>query len=652
MRSPSARPNWPGAPGTGGGTSSRPAAASGAAVMKGFSPGSRQTIARSAPPGDAAARRLANAAGGSSKNITPNREATTRGPGPKSWRCASAATKGTSRPARDTRSRAAVSMGSETSTPVTAVPAPSRRASARVVAPVPHPTSSTEGMPGAASATRSTRSSSSGTYMASRTPCRRTHAPPPGPFHCAACSVPIRPPPVAVPRDHAATARSAHLVPAPAAGPGPRAGGRWVRGCGAGSLSPGPGAGQGRDGRGVPGVGHAPRALGRAQAAPPPVRRRPGLPAPVPARGGGRGGPARAARRAGARLRGDRRPAVPRHASHRRHRSRDRPGRGPARSPARARPDHAGRRRARCRPRRGSGPPRRQAVERAGGAGRLRPPGRLRHRPLHGIGDRRGLGDRDHGLHGPRAVAGRARRRALRRVLPRLPAARVPHRLAALRRRRPARARRRPPAPAPARPDRRRDPAGAATRHRPRHGEGARGPARGRRGVRRGGESGPAPRADRAADAARPPPVGPARPRLASLVAAAPRPVGSADPRPRARGPAARRGDRRGAPLRRRRDLRRVQPGRGGLLRRRRGRLHRQRGRPVRLGVRHRPARPGGRGPPRRRDRGRRRRPRGRAAVRHHQPPRPARPVRDRHAHLRRRRRRRPPPAPRSPCRW
>ena len=140
-----------------------------------------------------------------------------------------------------------------------------------------------------------------------------------------------------------------------------------------------------------------------------------------------------------------------------------------------------------------------------------------------GLGDRRGLGDRDHGLHGPRAAAGRARRRALRRVLPGLPAARVPHRLAALRRRRPVRARRRPPAPAPARPDRRDDPAGAATRDRPRHGEGARGPARGRRGVRRGGEGGPARSGDRAAHPARP--VGPARPR-AGVAGRRPSPAG------------------------------------------------------------------------------------------------------------------------------
>ena len=52
------------------------AAATAAAIMKGFSAGLRQATKVSVPSGRTPRRMLAKAASGSSKNITPNREMT------------------------------------------------------------------------------------------------------------------------------------------------------------------------------------------------------------------------------------------------------------------------------------------------------------------------------------------------------------------------------------------------------------------------------------------------------------------------------------------------------------------------------------------------------------------------------------------------
>ena len=71
----SANANCPGAFGRRGGRfGSSGAAALSAVVMNGFDAPLRQAITRSSPPSRTACRRFANAATGSSKNITPKRE--------------------------------------------------------------------------------------------------------------------------------------------------------------------------------------------------------------------------------------------------------------------------------------------------------------------------------------------------------------------------------------------------------------------------------------------------------------------------------------------------------------------------------------------------------------------------------------------------
>ncbi|KAG1080397.1 hypothetical protein G6F40_015897 [Rhizopus arrhizus] len=73
-RSPSAKANCPGAPGTRGGSSSASPMARSAVVMNGFSSAPRQAMKRRPAPGSAARCRLAKAAPVSSKNITPSRD--------------------------------------------------------------------------------------------------------------------------------------------------------------------------------------------------------------------------------------------------------------------------------------------------------------------------------------------------------------------------------------------------------------------------------------------------------------------------------------------------------------------------------------------------------------------------------------------------
>ena len=76
-RSASAKANGPGAPGVGGG-GGRQVLRRGRSgtVISGFSASARQQTKASRPPGFRAPRRLAKAAGGSAKNITPKREKT------------------------------------------------------------------------------------------------------------------------------------------------------------------------------------------------------------------------------------------------------------------------------------------------------------------------------------------------------------------------------------------------------------------------------------------------------------------------------------------------------------------------------------------------------------------------------------------------
>ena len=155
--------------------------------MKGLSSGPRQTTARSAPPGAVARRRFANAATGSAKNMTPKRDVRrSNASGSNGCVPASAHTKRGAGVSPAARSRATSIMGAERSTPVHVADAPSRRASAMVVAPVPQPTSSTFVAPSAAAVSAS--SASTGRKRSSSTACAATHASPELPFHRAACS--------------------------------------------------------------------------------------------------------------------------------------------------------------------------------------------------------------------------------------------------------------------------------------------------------------------------------------------------------------------------------------------------------------------------------------------------------------------------------
>ena len=109
------------------------------------------------PPSAVARRRLANAATGSSKNMTPNRLITTsKVPGANGWTWASACSNVTlaGPPSASVSALAASTMGRPMSTP-SAAPEPAWRAALRVISPVPQPTSSTRS-PGATRAAAST----------------------------------------------------------------------------------------------------------------------------------------------------------------------------------------------------------------------------------------------------------------------------------------------------------------------------------------------------------------------------------------------------------------------------------------------------------------------------------------------------------------
>ena len=142
----SAKANCPGASGRRTGRfGSSGAAARSAVVMNGFSAALRQATNRSSAPSFAARRRFAKARTGSSKNITPKREMImSKLAGSNAWICASAQMKlRRHAPSRSARARAAAIIGSEMSMPMQWPFAPSSRATASVVLPVPQPTSST-----------------------------------------------------------------------------------------------------------------------------------------------------------------------------------------------------------------------------------------------------------------------------------------------------------------------------------------------------------------------------------------------------------------------------------------------------------------------------------------------------------------------------
>ena len=184
----SAKENCPGASGRRAGMfgSSRAAARS-AVVMNGFSAALRQAMHRSLTSSIAARRRFAKATTGLSKNMTPKREMTmSKLAGSKAWVCASARMKLAGSSSRSARARATAINGSEMSTPVQWPFAPSRRAAASVVLPVPQPTSRTRCAD--AARTSSTSRSSNGLNSWSSTSCRSTQARPPRPFHSAVCS--------------------------------------------------------------------------------------------------------------------------------------------------------------------------------------------------------------------------------------------------------------------------------------------------------------------------------------------------------------------------------------------------------------------------------------------------------------------------------
>ena len=112
-------------------------------MKNGFCLASRQQAKASRLRGFMPRRRLAKDFAGSAKNMTPNRE-TTRSAAwfVRSWTVASASSSVIGR-SFGARSRARVSIGSETSSSSTAPFAPTRSAKSIVVAPQPQPTSIT-----------------------------------------------------------------------------------------------------------------------------------------------------------------------------------------------------------------------------------------------------------------------------------------------------------------------------------------------------------------------------------------------------------------------------------------------------------------------------------------------------------------------------
>ncbi len=163
-------------------------------------PGSCQQVNASRPPGRSAAAMLANAAVGSSKNITPNLEiATSKAAGGKDQVWASACSKeALEMPSRAARRRASVSITADRSTPRACPPA-AARAARTVVSPQPQPMSSTDsaGWILAASSNRTV-------WGASIRSCRAfsaTKSRPSPPFHACACAVfAVMPPPLTISR--------------------------------------------------------------------------------------------------------------------------------------------------------------------------------------------------------------------------------------------------------------------------------------------------------------------------------------------------------------------------------------------------------------------------------------------------------------------
>ena len=143
-----------------------------------------------------------------------------------------------------------------------------------------------------------------------------------------------------------------------------------------------------RHGRDLPGLRHLPWPRRRPQTTARGVGGRPGVPGPFPRRSRPRRPAARTPRHPHPRFRGDRRPALHRHASGRRSRPGHRPGLWPTAAAPGRRHRHAGRLRPGCRARRRPGSPRHQARQHPHHRPRtrwrrrrLRLCGRLRHRP-------------------------------------------------------------------------------------------------------------------------------------------------------------------------------------------------------------------------------------------------------------------------------
>ena len=142
-------------------------------------------IQPSRPPGLNARRKLANAATGSPKNITPKRE-NSRSVEPGGKSCAAASVSSQSRlPIPTERLRASSIMGPDTSSPVTWPVGPTRRASAIEVAPLPHPMSSTRS-PGCTAASVMA-ASATGASAASICSCFVIQRVTAGPFQKANC---------------------------------------------------------------------------------------------------------------------------------------------------------------------------------------------------------------------------------------------------------------------------------------------------------------------------------------------------------------------------------------------------------------------------------------------------------------------------------